>query len=626
MTIERLLYDISEISLKNNLVNAAYAGPSIYNINGATVLDYPYLFTSPTDDITVGENTTRYGLTLYYVDRLLSDSSNEVDIFSTGVETLKNIIRQLELLDEIVDVTDEPIIRLFTETQRMADSCAGAYCRLSITALNTAACPVYFDETGAPLGTYIPSVIKDQNVLENLASKNWVIQYIADHGSGVDEKEVKKLIKQELRYYTKTSDFATINGSGITSGETYNLVERDYFNEFLSAYTQDVSDIYSAISAATPEDYTELRDQVSANTENICTLSGATENIGSGLSELSGVTAQIGDDLQSLSGTVVGNIDKIADISGATDQNASNIEALSGATTALSQQVLEQYHAIETLSGQSSSITQEIAVLSGFTEQAVSSLTLQVETLSGATSDALAGIYSGMSGMADDIEALSGSAVSMEAQISAITANDNVVIFDLRKYGTGSTVVAELYNAMSDAYYAGKQIFLVAYVSEHTFGESNPAIAPANVYISKISGEDHRPQFYFGFTTSIPGLPEEILVSNPIWLRPSGISGCIVHDYDNEVYYMASVDWTINRMATDTKYGAVKFGSGVTHNSTGTINVAIGSGLTYDAEGNVTNPYTGNVESQSVTKIWSGSLAAYQALGTYSNDTLYLII
>ena len=89
---------------------------------------------------------------------------------------------------------------------------------------------------------------------------------------------------------------------------------------------------------------------------------------------------------------------------------------------------------------------------------------------------------------------------------------------------------------------------------------------------------------------------------------------------------MASVDWTINRMATDTKYGAVKFGSGVTHNSTGTINVAIGSGLTFDAEGNVTNPYTGNVESQTVTKIWSGSLAAYQALGTYSNDTLYLII
>lgn len=594
MTIERLLYDISEISLKNNLVNAAYAGPSIYNINGTTVRDYPYLFTSPTDDITVGDNTTRYGLTLYYADRLLADSSNEVDVFSAGVETLKNIIRQLELLDEIVDVTDEPIIRLFTETQRMADACAGAYCRLSITALNTAACPVYFDETGAPLGTYIPSVIKDQSVLENLASKNWVIQYLADHGSGTDEKEVKKLIRQELRYYTKTSNFATINGSGITSGETYDLLERDIFNEFLNGYNETIS----GLSGVTGE---ELRQ-----------LSAATSGLAS-------TVAEQGQNIEQLSGTVVGNIEKITDISGVTDQNTSDIAELSGVTSALAGQVLEQYHTIETLSGLSSSITQEIAVLSGFTEQAVSSLTSDISALSGATSDALAGL-------SGDMAELSGVTGDLEAQISAMTANDNIVIFDLRKYGTGSTVAAELYNAMSDAYYAGKQIFLVAYVSEYTFGESNPAIAPANVYISKISGEDHRPQFYFGFTTSIPGLPQEILVSNPIWLRPSGISGCIVHDYDNKVYYMASVDWTINRMATDTKYGAVKFGSGVTHNSTGTINVAIGSGLTYDANGAITTTNNGNVSSQSVTKIWSGSLAAYQALGTYSNDTLYLII
>lgn len=616
MTIERLLYDISEISLKNNLVNAAYAGPSIYNINGTTVLDYPYLFTSPTDDITVGENTTRYGLTLYYVDRLLSDSSNEVDIFSTGVETLKNIIRQLELLDEIVDVTDEPIIRLFTETQKMADSCAGAYCRLSITALNTAACPVYFDETGAPLGTYIPSVIKDQSILENLASKNWVIQYIADHGSGVDEKEVKKLIKQELRYYTKTSDFATINGSGITSGETYNLVERDYFNEFLSGYSQDILDIYSAISAATPEDYTELRNQVSANTEDIAELSGATENIGSGLSELSGVTAQIGDDLQSLSGTVVGNIDKIADISGATDQNASDIEALSGATTALSQQVLEQYHAIETLSGQSSSITQEIAVLSGFTEQAVSSLTLQVESLSGATSDA----FSGLSG---DIAELSGVTGGLEAQVSALTANDNVAIFDLRNYGTGSTVTNGIYQAMVSAHTAGKHIFLVANVAltkhnSHLY--VLPSTAPAEIFYD---GNDDI-YFRFCFVTVLPGVPDGIYVSYAAEFRKNFSTG-LIHNVEDE-FYVVDLAWRILREATPTEFGAVKLGSGMTQTTYGVANVAIGSGLTFDAEGNVTNPYTGNVESQSVTKIWSGSLQAYQDLGTYSNDTLYLII
>lgn len=269
MTIERLLYDISEISLKNNLVNAAYAGPSIYNINGTTVLDYPYLFTSPTDDITVGENTTRYGLTIYFVDRLLADSSNEVDVFSTGVETLKNIIRQLELLDEIVDVTDEPIIRLFTETQRMADACAGAYCRLSITVLNTAACPVYFDETGAPLGTYIPSVIKDQSVLENLASKEWVKRLVASTSiSGMTPEEFEEILSD----YVLEKNFATINGEKITNRKEFTLVDQ-------SAYTQDIQKIYEAISGATPEDYSALQEQVSANTENITNLQSAITNI-----------------------------------------------------------------------------------------------------------------------------------------------------------------------------------------------------------------------------------------------------------------------------------------------------------------------------------------------------------
>lgn len=171
MTIERLLYDISEIALKNNLVNSSYAGPSIYQVNGDTVRSYPYVFTSPTDEIRAGENTTAYGLTLYYVDRLLADNSNETDIFSVGVETLKNIIRQLDNHPEIVDISENPVIRLFTETQKMADSCAGAYVRFEVVALNTAACPVYFDADGEPLGTYIPSSVRDASVLDAFAKK-----------------------------------------------------------------------------------------------------------------------------------------------------------------------------------------------------------------------------------------------------------------------------------------------------------------------------------------------------------------------------------------------------------------------------------------------------------------------
>lgn len=136
MTIEKLLYEISETALKNNHVNASYAGPSIYNLNGNTVVDYPYVFAAPTEDITVRENTTVVGLTLFYVDRLLADYSNEVDIFSVGVEVLKTLFKQIEGIEGVLDISQNPVIRLFTETQKMADMCAGAYARVYVTIIN----------------------------------------------------------------------------------------------------------------------------------------------------------------------------------------------------------------------------------------------------------------------------------------------------------------------------------------------------------------------------------------------------------------------------------------------------------------------------------------------------------
>jgi len=410
MTIERILYDISEIALKNNLVNASYAGPSIYNVNGGTVVDYPYVFTSPTDDIVVGDNTTTYGLTLYFVDRLLEDSSNEVDIFSVGVETIKNLIRQLRELDEIVSITETPVIRLFTDTQKMADNCAGAYVRFEITALNTAACAVYFDETGAPIGTYIPSVIKDTSVLDNLASKPWVAQYVATHASGgtsggTDVRTVQRMIDASLSAYTRTEDFASINGSGITDNESYDLLERDVFNEFLSGYSQDKESIYEAISASTPEDYEALRTQVSANTENIAELSAFT----------SGLTFTV-------------------------TEQGQKIEQISGATSGISADLAELSASTETLSGATSDLRAFLGDLSAFTYSAVSATTQEIEALSAATS-------------------------ALSADVSAVTGNQ-AVFYDYAVWSSSTnTVKAEMRAAWTADFNAGKRVYMKATTS-----------------------------------------------------------------------------------------------------------------------------------------------------------------
>ena len=608
MTLEHLINSLCELAIHYNLVNWAGSGPSIYELNSETINDYPVLFISPTDDITVSKSTTTFGLTFYYVDRLLSDSMNETQIFSVATTTLINFIRQIKSLGGVVSVGDFNI-RLFTNTEKMNDRCAGGYARVTITVVNTANCAQWFDETGTPIGTYIPSVIQDVSVLESFASKPWVKQYVADNTGGVDEKEVKKLIREALKDYTKTNKFATINGSGITDEEVFSLVEEAVYQQFLSAYTQEVLNIYATISAATPEDYEELRTQVSANTDDIRTLSGATES-------LSGTVSGLSDGFGTLSGTVVGNVEKITDISGATAQNTENISNLSAFTSGLSFTVSEHTQKIEQLSGATQSIGSDLGDLSGFTAQAVSSLTSQVETLSGATSDAL-------SGLSGDIAELSGVTGGLEAQVSALTANDNVVLFDLRDYGTGSTVTNSIYEAMVSAHTAGKHIFLVANVAATEYNSHQyvlPSTAPAEIFYD---GNDDI-YFRFCFVTDLPGSPAGIYVSKAAEFRKNYSSG-LIHNVEEE-FYVVDLAWRILRQATPTEFGAVKLGSGMTQTTYGVANVAIGSGLTFDAEGNVTNPYTGNVESQSVTKIWSGSLQAYQDLGTYSNDTLYLII
>ena len=627
MTLNLLLNNLCELAIRCNLVNYALAGGSLYSLNGDTIKDYPFIFVSPTDEITVGDNTTTYGLTIFYADRMLESDYNGTQVYSIATDTITNFLRQVEALEGVVEVGDYTI-RIFSETKKMDDALNGAYARVRITVLNTAACAQWFDETGAPLGTYIPTAIQDVNVLENLASKNWVIQYVASHSEGTDEKTVQKMINKSLKDYTKTSDFATINGSGITSGETYDLLERDTFNEFLSGYSTDMQEIRQEISSATPSDYDELRTQVSANTEDIRTLSGATES-------LSGTVSDISSGLDTLSGTVGTNVQNITNLSAFTSglsftvsEHTQKIEQLSGATSALTQD-------LSNLSAYTETLGSNLGDLSGFTAQAVSSITSDVDALSGATSAAL-------SGLSGDVAELSGVTGGLEAQIAAIASAETAAVFDLREYGVYNGVLMDVYNDMVSAYTTNKTIFLVTAVkvTNGSNGRTCPTIAPATVWFD----EQNRLKFNFEFMSHLTGAPAGIYTSNAVYFTATGATGLFEYSWLNERYYIADsslgrymaysaskFDTGCVRLSsgmTQDVYGeaSVALGSGLTYGSNLEVQVNVGSGLTYDANGAITTTNNGNVESQSVNHIWSGSLQDYQSLGTYSNDTLYLII
>lgn len=311
MTLEYLLNELCELGIRHNLVNYTAAGGSIYSLNSETIDSYPFFFFSPTEDIRVEKNFTTYGITVFYVDRLIGDNMNDTQVYSNGTLAIQNLMRQVKAMDGIVGVEDYSI-RVFSETEKMADKVNGAYARVNITTLNSYNCSIYFDETGAPMGTYVPDVIKDTSVLDALASKEWVKRFLAGISvSGITPEEFEEILSD----YVLEKNFSTINGEKITNRKKFTLVDQ-------SAYTQDIQNIYQAISGATPEDYSamqeqvsantediaeikdslsaltpsdydEVRQQVSANTENISTLSAFTENVVSSLTEQREIIEQL---------------------------------------------------------------------------------------------------------------------------------------------------------------------------------------------------------------------------------------------------------------------------------------------------------------------------------------------
>ena len=261
MTLEATQYLITDLALKRNLVNCAMSGPSVYAINPEEIREYPLIFVSPVGTHTIKENTTRYSFTIFYMDRLMEDSSNEDTIGSAGLETLRNLKLQLSKIEVITDIQEEVDIRLFTETERMADRVAGAYMTIWIETLNPSTCPAFFDEYGYYMGNYF-ELDGIERVLDALASKEYVNRMVAAASiSGMTPEEFERIMGN----YVLENKFATINGEKITNRERFNLVDQ-------SAYTQDIQNIYEAISGATPEDYSAMQEQVSANTEYIAAL------------------------------------------------------------------------------------------------------------------------------------------------------------------------------------------------------------------------------------------------------------------------------------------------------------------------------------------------------------------
>lgn len=90
----------------------------------------------------IDSNVITYSFSLFYVDRLKNDRSNQIEIQSVGIQTLDNIIRQLDDLGIYAEQTYT--FQVFN--QRFLDECAGVFCNVNLSVPVGSLCPETFED------------------------------------------------------------------------------------------------------------------------------------------------------------------------------------------------------------------------------------------------------------------------------------------------------------------------------------------------------------------------------------------------------------------------------------------------------------------------------------------------
>lgn len=113
----------------------------VFRMNSAPSLKYGvFAWTQGQHSGSINGMST-FSFTLFYVDRLKEDQSNQIEIQSVGCDTLSNILRLLDEHDvEVGNYTMQ------TFNQRFTDECAGVFCNVTLSVLPTTSCAEDFSE------------------------------------------------------------------------------------------------------------------------------------------------------------------------------------------------------------------------------------------------------------------------------------------------------------------------------------------------------------------------------------------------------------------------------------------------------------------------------------------------
>ena len=141
MTLAQLIRLFEGIAKEQPSINMIVQ-QDVFRINSAPSLKYGVFAWTQGQHSGSINGMQSYSFSLFYVDRLKEDLSNQIEIQSVGCDTISNILRTLA---EEYDV-DVASYTMQTFNQRFTDECAGVFCNVALSVLPTFFCPEDFEE------------------------------------------------------------------------------------------------------------------------------------------------------------------------------------------------------------------------------------------------------------------------------------------------------------------------------------------------------------------------------------------------------------------------------------------------------------------------------------------------
>ena len=140
MTLKELIKTMEIVASHQPSINMVVEN-DVFRLNNKADARYGvFAFVQQQHSTSLDSNFISYAFSLFYVDRLKNDKSNQIEIQSVGIETLDNIIRQLDGFG----IYSEQSYSFQVFNQRFLDECAGVFCNVTFSVPVGSLCPEDF--------------------------------------------------------------------------------------------------------------------------------------------------------------------------------------------------------------------------------------------------------------------------------------------------------------------------------------------------------------------------------------------------------------------------------------------------------------------------------------------------